>query len=364
MQASWSRGWTFAAAAALQLQLLAVSLPARAASALAAWAFTEQGTLQLRTSRNARLEAFYQQPSDGRGTRVWIDFPGELRFPRKLVGRGAIKEIRLGKPRPGATRLVVEFQPGIALEPSQLKLRGTAPDRWELKFQGLPTRGLDDFGEGDLTGRTTAWRPPSRITPSQVPVNPAGLPTVQRNRYRVVIDPGHGGPDPGAVGIGGLRETDVVLDVSLQVAALLRARGVDVRMTRTSEIDVDLPPRVSLANRSGATALVSIHANALSMSRPDVNGIETFFFSDPRSGRLASYLQQQMMAVSPGTPDRGVRRGRFFVIRRSTMPSALVEMGFVTGQIDAPRLARADHRRRLALAIAAGILSYLKFEVK
>jgi N-acetylmuramoyl-L-alanine amidase len=179
-----------------------------------------------------------------------------------------------------------------------------------------------------------------------------------------VIDPGHGGPDPGAVGIGGLRETDVVLDVSLQVASLLRARGVDVRMTRTSEIDVDLPPRVSLANRSAATALVSIHANALSMSRPDVNGIETFYFSDPRSGRLASYLQQQMMAVSPGTPNRGVRRGRFFVIRRSTMPSALVEMGFVTGQIDAPRLARADHRRRLALAIAAGILNYLKFEVK
>ena len=73
-----------------------------------------------------------------------------------------------------------------------------------------------------------------------------------------------------------------------------------------------------------------------------MNGIETFFFSDPRSGRLASYLQQQMMDVSPGTPNRGVRRGRFFVIRRSTMPSALVEMGFVTGAIDAPRLAKAD----------------------
>jgi N-acetylmuramoyl-L-alanine amidase len=112
-------------------------------------------------------------------------------------------------------------------------------------------------------------------------VDPSGLPTVARNRYRIVIDPGHGGPDPGAIGIGGLRETDVVLDVSLQVADLLRARGVDVRLTRTREVDVDLPPRVSLANRSGATAFVSIHANALSMNRPDVNGIETFFFSDP-----------------------------------------------------------------------------------
>ena len=113
---------------------------------------------------------------------------------------------------------------------------------------------MDDFGEGDLSGRATAWLPPGGFRPTRTPVDPSGLPTVARNRYRIVIDPGHGGPDPGAIGIGGLRETDVVLDVSLQVADLLRARGVDVRLTRTREVDVDLPPRVSLANRSGATA--------------------------------------------------------------------------------------------------------------
>ena len=364
MAAASSRRISCLMAAALNLALLLPALPARAASALSAWAFTERGTLQLRTVRNARLEAFYQEPSDGRGTRVWIDFPGELRFPRKLLGRGAVKEIRLGKPRSGATRLVIEFRPGVELDPARLQLRGTAPDRWELAFTGLPTQGLADLGEGDLTGRATAWRPDGRFAPSRTPVDPSGLPMVPRNRYRVVIDPGHGGPDPGAVGIGGLRETDVVLDVSLQVAALLRARGVDVRLTRSAEVDVDLPPRIYLANRSGANVLVSIHANALSMARPDVNGIETFFFSDPRSGRLAGYLQQQMMDVSPGTPDRGVRRGRFFVIRRSTMPSALVEMGFVTGEIDAPRLAQAPHRRRLSLALAAGILNYLNREVR
>ena len=75
---------------------------------------------------------------------------------------------------------------------------------------------------------------------------------VPRGRFTVVIDPGHGGPDPGAVGINGLRETDVVLDVSLQVAQLLQAKGVEVLLTRTSEVDVDLPPRVALANSSGA----------------------------------------------------------------------------------------------------------------
>ncbi|BEV36397.1 N-acetylmuramoyl-L-alanine amidase [Synechococcus sp. M16CYN] len=340
------------------------AIPAQIESALSAWVLTDQGVLQLRTSRNAQLQAFFQVADANRGIRVWIDFPGELKFPRRLVGRGAVKEIRIGQPRAGITRLVVEFRSDVELNPENLRLRGTAPDRWEMAFIGLPTRGLNEVGEGDLTGGAIAWQAPNRFKPSSTPADPSGLPTIPNNRYRVVIDPGHGGPDPGAVGIGGLRETDVVLDVSLQVAALLRARGVDVRLTRTSEIDVDLPPRVSFANRSGATAFVSIHANALSMHRPDVNGIETFFYSDSRSERLASYIQQQILNVSPGTPNRGVRRGRFFVIRRTTMPSVLVEIGFVTGAIDAPRLAQVGHRRRLALALAAGILNYLKREVQ
>ena len=83
------------------------------------------------------------------------------------------------------------------------------------------------------------------------------MPNVPRGRFRVVIDPGHGGPDPGAIGIRGVRETDVVLDVSLQVAQLLEARGVQVIMTRTADVDVDLPPRVAIANRVGATAFVA-----------------------------------------------------------------------------------------------------------
>ena len=180
-----------------------------------------------------------------------------------------------------------------------------------------------------------------------------------RGRYRVVIDPGHGGPDPGAVGINGLRETDVVLDVSLQVAQLLQAKGVEVLLTRTSEVDVDLPPRVALANNNRADLFLSIHANALSLSRPDVNGIETFYFQDGRSRRLAEAVQTQMLRVAPGSPDRGARPGRFFVIRRTVMPSALAEMGFVTGELDSPRLADPAFRQRMAVAIATGLLNYL-----
>ena len=141
--------------------------------------------------------------------------------------------------------------------------------------------------------------------------------------------------------------------------AAAQAKGIQVLLTRTSEVDVDLPPRVALANNSRADLFLSIHANALSMSRPDVNGIETFYFQDSPSRRLAEAVQQQMVRVSPGSPDRGTRPGRFFVIRRTVMPAALAEMGFVTGQLDSPRLADPAFRRRMAVAIATGLLNYL-----
>jgi len=344
------------------------------ASSLSAWRLTREGNLELRTAPGVRLQAFFEEGPPGRGPRVWIDLPGAPGRTRTLPAGGALREVRIGKPDPATTRLVLEFQPGTRLDPRQLRLVGTARDRWRMEFGSLQGSSVTAIGEGDFDApsrSSSSWIGRSGggfgagdfgaggRTTSTLPLDPSGLPSVPRGRYRVVIDPGHGGPDPGAVGIGGLRETDVVLDVSLQVAQLLQARGVAVSLTRTSEVDVDLPPRVALANNLGAHVFVSIHANALSMARPDVNGVETFYFQGGASQRLASLLQARMMEVSPGTPDRGARPGRFFVIRRTTMPSALVEMGFVTGQIDAPRLADANVRRRLALALAAGILEYL-----
>ena len=347
------------------------ALPARAASALAAWRISREGVLELRTSPSITLQAFYEAGQGGQGPRIWIDLPGAPLRTRSLRGGGALQEIRIGRPDPGTTRLVLEFAPGTELDPGAMRLVGTARDRWRLELSGLRPGSIGPVGEGDVDAAAVAWRPrpapwrPASPTPAMQPspggppMRAGGLPAVPRGRFTVVIDPGHGGPDPGAVGIGGLRETDVVLDVSLQVARLLQDRGVRVILTRTSEVDVDLPPRVALANSSGAEVFLSIHANALSMDRPDVNGIETFYFQSPLSRALASAVQGEVLAVSPGSPDRGVRTGRFFVIRRTVMPSALVETGFVTGDLDSPRLATAAHRQQLALAIARGILNYL-----
>ena len=351
------------------LALLLGALPAQAASALAAWRISREGVLELRTTPSITLQAFYEAGQGGQGPRIWIDLPGAPQRTRSLRGSGVLQEIRIGKPDAGTTRLVLEFAPGTELEPGAMRLVGTARDRWRLELSGLRSGSIAPVGEGDVEAVAVAWRPrPAPWQPSSpsgfqggsgAPLRATGLPGVAKGRFTVVIDPGHGGPDPGAVGIGGLRETDVVLDVSLQVARLLQDRGVRVVLTRTSEIDVDLPPRVALANSSGADAFLSIHANALNMERPDVNGIETFYFQSSLSRALASAVQSEVLAVSPGSPDRGVKPGRFFVIRRTVMPAALVETGFVTGDLDSPRLATAAHRQQLAVAIARGILSYL-----
>ncbi|KEF43352.1 MAG: cell wall hydrolase [Cyanobium sp. CACIAM 14] len=357
----------------LALPLLMAALPARAASALSAWRLSREGVLELRTAPGVRLQAYFEEGYGPTGPRVWVDLPGAPQRSRSLSVGGLVQEVRIGRPDPGTTRLVLEFRPGTRVDPRQLRLVGTARDRWRLALTGLPLSGfVRTVGEGDMEATPSSWTPSSwtasssggfrssgRATSGR-PLSPDGLPVVPRGRFKVVIDPGHGGPDPGAVGIGGLRETDIVLDVGLQVAQLLQARGVQVLMTRTSEVDVDLPPRVSLANNSNADVFVSIHANALSMARPDVNGVETFYFQAGNSLRLAEAIQSQILAISPGTPDRGARPGRFFVIRRTVMPSVLTEMGFVTGSIDAPRLADPNFRRRLALSISAGILSYLR----
>ena len=343
-------------------------LPALAASALSAWRLNREGQLELRTAPDLPVRAYYEAGRGGIGPRVWFDLPGAPLRTRTIPGSGQVRQIRVGQPTPDSTRLVVEFQPGTQLDPSALKLVGTARDRWRMDLTGLAPYGQQALGEGDIEApaATPAWRqgpigaPQPRPGGAIGPLSASGLPEVDRGRFKVVIDPGHGGPDPGAVGIANLRETDVVLDVGLQVAQLLQAKGVQVLMTRTSEVDVDLPPRAALANSSGADLFLSIHANALTMARPDVNGIETFYFESPRARALAQAVQDEVLAVSLGSPDRGARTARFYVIRRTTMPSALVEMGFLTGELDAPRLADPAHRRRLALAISRGLLNVLR----
>ncbi len=334
-------------------------LPVYSSSALAAWAIKTNGDLELRTKSNTNLEAYFQKGNQIYGDRFWVDFPGELKNPRKIKGNGPIKEIRLGKPNKGKTRLVVEFKEETYLRPLTWRMVGVDENRWKIKLFN-PKNKFKKIGEGLVDKRRQNVRANQKsINKKKSNYDYLKLPEVKQNKFLVVIDPGHGGPDPGAIGIGGIRETDVVLEVSKIVKDLLSEKGVKVVLTRKNEVDLDLPPRVSFANNTDADIFVSIHANASRGKRRDINGLETFYYRGWRGRLLAKRIQQQILRVSPGSPDRGVKQGRFYVIKNTKMPAVLVEVGFLTGRLDARRLEKTTHRKRLAYAIAKGILEYL-----
>ncbi|MEL6352134.1 MAG: N-acetylmuramoyl-L-alanine amidase [Cyanobacteria bacterium J06627_28] len=251
-----------------------------------------------------------------------------------------------------------------ALATITLALGEDSPD-WEIATNSGGLTVLPrDVSISQIPDEGAASRPGTLVASTdRMPVSnrqstPAEFPTLPNGRFTVVLDPGHGGRDPGAVGINGLQEKQVVNDITPQVAQILREHGVNVVLTRSSDVEVDLAPRVQIAERANATIFVSIHANAISMSRPDVNGLETFYSSEAGQ-RLANTVHSTVLSEM-GMRDRRVRSARFYVIRRTSMPAILVETGFVTGAEDAPNLADPAWRERMANAIARGILLHLQ----
>ena len=336
------------------------NLPVKSSSALAAWALKSDGVLELKTKSDAKLKAYFQKANKSYGDRFWIDFKGELSNPRTIKGNGPIKEIRLGKPVQGLTRLVIEFESNKKINPHNWKLIGIDKNNWRIKLAAFPKNDFQTISEGNFSSSNNLKKRSDYFVNLKNNIALANLPNVKKNKFYVVIDPGHGGPDSGAIGIGGLRETDVVLDVSKIVSNILNKKGVKVKMTRTNEIDLDLGPRVSMANNTKADIFVSIHANASVGKKRNINGLETFYYSGWKGRLLAEKIQKQIIKVSPGSPDRGVRRGSYFVIKQTNMPAVLVEIGFVTGKLDGSRLSKDMHRERVAYAIARGILEYLE----
>jgi len=193
------------------------------------------------------------------------------------------------------------------------------------------------------------------VSQSSSPTAPQG--NNDQEDLLVMLDPGHGGKDPGAIGIGGLKEKDVVLPISDHVRQTLESNGISVKMTRRRDRFVSLEGRAEMANRADADFFISVHANAISMRRQDVNGTETFYYS---SGRGLAQAIQRSIISKINMNDRGVKKANFYVLRNSAMPAVLVEVGFVTGNKDAPRLASPDFRKRMGDAIADGILQYVR----
>ena len=216
----------------------------------------------------------------------------------------------------------------------------------------------------------------------------------------VVIDAGHGGEDQGARGAGGLLEKELVLDVARRLGEALRARGLRVVATRDGDRFVSLEERTSLANDAKGDLFVSIHANAARTRAP--RGAETFFAAleatDAAAGEVAAReneafaapgpdgrpgsdpflallgdliatehlaessdfarLAQARLAGAHGVASRGVKQAPFVVLLGVQMPSALVEIGFITNPEDEGRLASTGRRERIAASLAEAVLEF------
>ncbi len=177
------------------------------------------------------------------------------------------------------------------------------------------------------------------------------LASLASGQSTVVIDAGHGGFDRGGVPGQRISEKDKTLDVALKLRRILQAGGTRVIMTRDRDVFIPLGTRTAIANSYRNAVFVSIHFNC--STRAGANGIETYYYRSDSSG-LAASIHRNVIAGAP-TENRGIRRRGFFVLRRTAIPSVLVECGFLTNPTEG-RLAQTDsYRQKLAEQIARGI---------
>ena len=182
----------------------------------------------------------------------------------------------------------------------------------------------------------------------------------------IVIDPGHGGSDSGAVGPSRVTEKSVTLSVSKKLQDILKMSGANVAMTRETDKDVwgvnatdrqELQARVDVAERTpGTDIFVSIHCNAF--SNPQSHGMETYYYDGSYQGKRLATLINEELEEAGGLFNRGVKTANFYVIKHSSMPSTLLELAFITNPHEEDLLVDEEYQQKLAQAIARGISRY------
>ena len=172
----------------------------------------------------------------------------------------------------------------------------------------------------------------------------------------ICLDPGHGGKDPGACA-GGEREKDIALKVVKLIGGKLA--GHNIVYTRTDDSYPELSQRTDLANRIKADLFVSIHCNSAVSTQ--ANGVEVYTHTSQSEGAVAvaSAIYKRLLAAS-GMTGRGIKAGNYHVLRETTMPAVLVELGFISNAADRAKLIAPDWQDKAAAAIAAGITDYLE----
>jgi N-acetylmuramoyl-L-alanine amidase len=365
--------------ALVALSLLGVARPEGLGDVVAIrhWSYPEYTRVVVELTRPVETEVqrLAPDPQAKRPERLFLDLEGiwvgRDHADGIPVGDGLLQDVRLGQNTLTRTRVVIDL------------------DRYES--HRLLTLAHPDRVVIDVYG------PSSRTSGSREPgAGPLRLPAELRPVRTVVIDPGHGGRDPGAIGIGGLREKDVTLLLARNLGSALEARGFRVVFTRQDDRTISLEERTAIAESVRGDVFVSVHAN--SARRRSASGIETYYLNEnherhslnlaarengiprgqvnilqhtlarlqmeeimPHSQRLARLVQDRMVngfprAKRPG--DLGVKKGPFYVLFLSNMPSILIESGFLTNRDDARRLRDPAYVQHLSVQIAEGLVRY------
>lgn len=174
--------------------------------------------------------------------------------------------------------------------------------------------------------------------------------------YKIMLDAGHGGRDPGGIGTTGSYEKEFTLDMVNRISAhLLNWQRAEILFTRTDDSYPTLEDRITMANDARADVFISMHANKYYKS--SVRGMETFY-SREDSKAFAGYLHNSVLPIT-GFPNRGLKQADYKVIRHTTMPAALMEIGFLSNPEEEKQLLDSDFRQKVAEGIAVAIAQYL-----
>jgi len=178
----------------------------------------------------------------------------------------------------------------------------------------------------------------------------------------IVLDPGHGGEDPGAVGACGVYEKDIALEIARVAADWLKANGWEVYLTRETDKHVSLYERARLSNEEGADVFVSIHLNAA--ENPAARGFEVYHYPGSHDGAvLASLIASRLRKLKnyyPGFLWRGIKTADFYVLKHTIAPAVLVECGFLTNPEECKWLKHPTNQERIGILIAEAIEDYFR----
>lgn len=297
--------------------------------------------------------------------RFWIDIQGArlATLPRDDRWIGRVTGVRVQQDAGSVVRVALSLgaQQSIAVVPFANGVRVVVANALAAD---APHGGSGSIGS---VVAATVETPPPAPEPAQTalltpaPFHPSYVPT---NPRLIVIDPGHGGNDPGTV-VRGAEEKTFTLDIALRLRDVLEARGWQVRMTRTTDTEVDpaavtdhdeLQARVDVANDNGARLFLSIHGNWY--SSPDPNGATTYW-SKPEDVALARDVEDAV-ARETGITNRGIVKSKLYVTFHTRMPAALIETAFLSNPQDLAHLESPQWRQRVAEAIADGIEQYAR----